>query len=93
VAAEPAVLQGKNGLRVTMSEDAQRQFGSLTSEEQARFPPLVVLENLEFGHGAIEAEIAGAPAPGAFQGARGFVGIAFRLQSDLRTYDALSTTR
>jgi hypothetical protein len=36
----------------------------------------------------IEAEVAGAPAPGAFEGARGFVGIAFRLQPDKKTYDA-----
>jgi len=28
------------------------------------------------------------PAPGAPEGARGFVGIAFRVQDDLRTYDA-----
>jgi hypothetical protein len=36
----------------------------------------------------IEAEIAGAPRPGLIEGARGFVGIAFRLQDNLRTYDA-----
>ena len=29
-----------------------------------------------------------APAPGAFEGARGFVGIAFRMQEDEKTYDA-----
>ena len=36
----------------------------------------------------IEAEIAGDVRPGAPEGARGFVGIAFRVQNDLRTYDA-----
>ena len=36
----------------------------------------------------IEAEIAGAPRPDAGEGARGFVGIAFRVQDDLKTYDA-----
>jgi hypothetical protein len=36
----------------------------------------------------IEAEIAGAPAPDAPPGARGFVGIAFRVRPDHRTYDA-----
>jgi hypothetical protein len=35
----------------------------------------------------IEAEIAGAPASGAPVNARGFVGIAFRLQQDLATCD------
>ncbi len=33
-------------------------------------------------------ELTGAPAPGAPEGARGFVGIAFRLRSDNATYDA-----
>jgi len=33
-------------------------------------------------------ELAGAPAPGAPEGARGFVGVAFRLQEDNATYDA-----
>src|SRR5262249_34374578 len=42
----------------------------------------------DFQSGVIEAEIAGAPAPGAAEGARGFVGIAFRVQPDLQTYDA-----
>jgi hypothetical protein len=47
-----------------------------------------VIDGLEFSNGVIEAEIAGVPAPGAGEGARGFVGIAFRLQPDMRTYDA-----
>ena len=33
-------------------------------------------------------ELAGEPAPGAGQGARGFVGIAFRLQKEKEAYDA-----
>jgi len=74
VAAEPAVLHGKKGLRITMM-----------SGETPQLAPIV---GLEFDNGVIEAEIAGAPAPGVGEGARGFVGIAFRLQSDMRTYDA-----
>ena len=50
--------------------------------------PLVVIDGLEFSSGVIEAEIAGAPAPDAGEGARGFVGIAFRMQKDTKTYDA-----
>ena len=46
------------------------------------------IEGVAFSSGVIEAEIAGEPAPGAAGGARGFVGIAFRLQDDKRTYDA-----
>ena len=82
VAVEPAVLQGKKGLRVMMSEEAERRFKGMTPAEQARVEEYAVIEGLEFANGVIEAEIAGAPAPGAFAGARGFVGIAFRLQND-----------
>jgi hypothetical protein len=88
VVAEPAVLQGKKGLRVTMSEEARRRFQAMTPEEQARLEQLVVIEGLEFANGIIEVEVAGEPAPGAGSGARGFVGIAFRLQDDMQTYDA-----
>jgi hypothetical protein len=55
---------------------------------QARLELLAWIEGLAFSNGVIEAEIAGAPAPGAGEGARGFVGIAFRLQKDNQTYDA-----
>src|SRR6266852_2899133 len=74
VAAEPAMLQGKKGLRITMM-----------SGETPQLAPII---GLEFDNGVIEADIAGAPAPGVAEGARGFVGIAFRLQNDMRTYDA-----
>jgi hypothetical protein len=88
VAAEPATLQGKKGLRVTGSEEAQRRLQAMSPDEQARFPQLASIDGLEFANGVIEAEIAGAPAPGAPDGARGFVGIGFRLQNDLTTYEA-----
>jgi len=88
VAAEPAVLQGKKGLRVTFSEETVRRFKDMTPEQQteaqARVGQYAVIEGLEFANGVIEAEIAGAPAPGA--SVPGFVGIALRLQNG--TYDA-----
>jgi 3-keto-disaccharide hydrolase len=73
VTAAPETLHGKKGVRVTASEAAET---------------LAVVEGLEFGNGVIKAEIAGAVQPGAPEGARGFVGIAFRLQGDMKTYDA-----
>jgi hypothetical protein len=88
VTAVPAVLDGKNGLRLTISDEAMRRVQSMTPEEQALFEQLASIEGLEFANGAIEVEIAGEPAPGAGGGARGFVGIAFRLQNDMQTYDA-----
>ncbi len=88
VSAEPAVLQGRKGLRVTPSEEARRRLQSMTPDEQLLFPQLASVDGLEFANGVIEAEIAGAPAPGAGADARGYVGIAFRVQNDGTTYDA-----
>ena len=86
--AEPAVLQGKKGLRITPSEEARRRLQSMTPDEQLFFPQLASIDGLEFANGVIEAEIAGEPAPGAGEDARGYVGIAFRVQNDGATYDA-----
>lgn len=88
VQAEPVTHEGKRGLRVTFSAEAKRRFSSLPPGDQALFETLAVIEDSQFSEGVIEAEIAGAPAPDAPEGARGFVGIAFRLRPDLRTYDA-----
>ena len=88
VAAAPAVLDGKKGLRLTISDEAARRAQSMTPDQQAQMEQLAVIEGPEFANGIIELEMAGEPAPGAGSGARGFVGIAFRLQSDMRTYDA-----
>jgi hypothetical protein len=88
VAAEAATLQGKKGVRVTISEEATNRLQRMTPEEQSRFEQLASIDGVDFANGVIEAEIAGAPAPGAPESARGFVGIAFRLQNDLTTYDA-----
>ena len=82
--AEPATHQGKQGLRVTVSDEALKQMKPGDGE----LNPLAVIQGLEFSNGVIEAEIAGAPGPGAAEGARGFVGIAFRMQKDIQTYDA-----
>jgi hypothetical protein len=72
LAAQPATLLGKKGLQMTSS-----------GEEL-----IAAIEGLEFGDGTIEVELAGAPGPGAGEGARGFVGIAFRVSNDMKTFDA-----
>src|SRR5215831_5801797 len=84
VTAEPAMLQGKQGLQATISEEALRRM----SQTQQYAQGLVWIEDLDYSNGVIEAEIAGALAPGAGGEARGFVGIAFRVQEDLQAYDA-----
>jgi len=77
--ATPAVLHGKKGLRLTQSgEPRQPPF----------LEDIAILPDPVFSNGVIEVELAGAPQAGASEGARGFVGIAFRVQPDLKTYDA-----
>ena len=49
---------------------------------------IAIVKGAEFGDGVIEAEIAGAPATGADTSARGFVGIAFRVDSSGTRYAA-----
>ena len=88
VTVEPTTHAGKRGVRVTMSDEAKRRIQQLPAAEQAQLEQLAVIEGTDFANGVIEVEIAGAPASGAMEGARGFVGIAFRLQPDLKTYDA-----
>lgn len=94
VSATPATLQDRQGLRVEMSDATRRKLQAMTPEERQKAAALglgeqlAIIEASRFGDGVIEAEIAGAPRPGAGEGARGFVGIAFRLQDDLKTYDA-----
>jgi hypothetical protein len=89
VSAEPVTHAGRKGLRVTISTDAVERLKAMTPEQRAVVEALVVIDGSDFSSGVIEAEIAGEPAPGAAEGARGFVGIAFRVQKDLRTYDAV----
>ena len=55
--------------------------------ESLRTSHLAIVEGVEFGNGTIEVEVSGQPAPGSQGGARGFVGIAWRLQDDNKTYD------
>lgn len=79
VVAEAAVLHGKKGVKLAFPPDLPRP--------QSEVDQLAWFDGLDFSSGVIEAEIAGAPAPNAPEGARGFVGIAFRVQPDSKTYD------
>ena len=48
---------------------------------------LAMIKGSSFKDGAIEVELAGKPSAGSFAGARGFVGIAFRVQSGGSKYE------
>jgi len=95
VTAEPATLDGKRGLRVRFDDAIRKRIEAMSPQEREATvktgeltEPLALIDGLEFGNGVIEAEVAGSPRTDVFKDARGFVGIAFRVQKDLRTYDA-----
>lgn len=93
--AESVTFQGKPALRLTATPGAQpgatkqggKQKGGGGAGEANRRDHLALVEGLEFSNGTIEVELAGEPGPGAAGGARGFVGVAFRVQPDRKTYD------
>jgi hypothetical protein len=51
-----------------------------------------IVKDAVFHNGAVELELAGRPAAGASSAARGFVGVAFRLQGDQFEYIYLRPT-
>ncbi len=90
IIGDPEVLQAAAAKRQQMIA-AMRARG-----EQPRGPGtfasirtnhLAIVEGVEFGDGTIEVEVSGQPTPGAQGGARGFVGVAWRLQDDKKSYD------
>lgn len=65
-------FKGKKAVQVIANADAQ----NATS--------MAIVKDAIFLDGTIEVDLAGQPAAGAGGGARGFIGIAFRLQGDGR---------
>jgi hypothetical protein len=65
VKLESVKYKGKNAIRVTGTADGEQ---------------LAILKNSDFKNGTIEIEVSGQPLPGANEGARGFIGLAFRVQ-------------
>lgn len=80
VAVSAATYQGKSAIRV----DAKNE----TPNGEA----FAVVKGSKFRNGTIEVELAGKPAAGAGGGARGFIGVAFRLQGNKHEYIYLRPT-
>lgn len=96
---ESVNYKGKQAIKGEISEEAReklagarrlreagRNSGGPAAAEAGRVDHLIVVGE-DFHNGTIELKIAGEPAPGATGGARGFVGVAFRVQEDMATYD------
>ena len=95
VTAEPATLDGKRGLRVRFDEALRRRLEAMTPQEREAAIKAGRRERAARRHRRARVrqrrhrgEVAGTPRTDVFKDARGFVGIAFRVQKDLRSYDA-----
>ena len=80
VSLSKTAYQGKPAVRVDAAPGA------------ANAASYAVLKGSRFHNGTIEVDLAGKPAAGAFEGARGFIGVAFRVKGDEYEYIYLRPT-
>ena len=71
--------RGRRAVHLVSSPDHQGPTESVSG----------ILSDSDFTNGTIEGEVAGAPRAGAPESARGFIGIAFRVQPDERRYESI----
>ena len=74
VTASPATHQGRPAVRVT-------EAGGQGEDR------LLIVSGTDFQDGVIEIDVAGRPAAGAGEQARGFVGVAFRVAPNLSKFE------
>lgn len=86
----PSAQPKQGGQKKAAGKKAGQKKGGAApgpAAEANRADVLALVDSVEFGNGTIELDVAGEPGPGAAGGARGFVGVAFRVQPDRKTYD------
>lgn len=79
--AEPAMYRGKSALQLTQTGGSAPGDGGGGA--------LAIVKGVRMEKGAVSLEVAGTVAPGAGEGARGFIGIAFRVQGQGDSYEYL----
>jgi hypothetical protein len=77
VRAVAAEYRGRRAIHLTQMPGAQGE------------DTLAILTGSALQDGAIEVDMAGAPAPGAFADARGFIGVAFRVRPSAAQFELL----
>ena len=80
VKVESVEYQGKRAVKIT-------ETGAVPNGEA-----YAIVKDTVFHNGSISVELAGRPAPGVGEGARGFIGVAFRLQNNRFEYIYLRPT-
>ena len=77
-------LVGKNVSIAQTSFKGRSAVQVIAKPDAANATSYALIKDVAFRDGVIEVDLAGQPAAGTFEGARGFIGIAFRLQGDGR---------
>ena len=79
VVPDLATHHGEDAVRLVLTEDA------VTPD----CPTFAMIDGTDFHNGVIEIDVAGQPLPDAIPEARGFVGVAFRIQEDLSKFECI----
>ncbi len=77
-------LAGKNVSITQTTYQGRSAVQIIASPEAANASSYATVKDLVFRNGTIEVDVAGRPAAGAAGTARGFIGIAFRIQGNGR---------
>ena len=77
-------LVGKNVSIAQSNYKGKSAIQVIAKPDAANASSYAVVKDVSFRDGAIEVDLAGQPAAGSFSAARGFIGIAFRIQGDGR---------
>jgi len=77
-------LVGKNVSIAQTNYKGRSAIKVVANPDAANATSYALLKDVTFRDGVIEVDLAGQPAAGANAGARGFIGIAFRIQSNGR---------
>ena len=83
-AQSPDRLIGKNVSIAQTNYKGRNAVQVIANPDAANATSYALVKDVSFRDGVIEVDLAGQPAPGASAGARGFIGVAFRLQGDGR---------
>lgn len=75
-------LEGRNVSIAQTTYKGRSAIQVLAAVDAANAASYAVVKDVSFRDGTIEVDLAGQPAAAAGSGARGFIGVAFRLQSD-----------
>ena len=87
VTVEAVTYHGRKAVRVLPASAPDREQATATNGEGGG---IVVIPGVStFGNGSIEVDVAGMPRSGSPPGARGFVGVAFRVDSDPSRYECV----